>query len=65
MGKDYSLPRKIERILRDDHGVTATVSEDSSGAGLLVISGDFEERIDGAINRQKLADLAQRIKASS
>ncbi len=59
----YSFPRKIEKILADEHGLTVSVSDNKESGGLLVTSGAYQETITGVITRDVLSDLAKRIKA--
>jgi len=66
MAKPYSLARKLERILKSDHGISATIAElrDTGVSGMRVTAGAFEETISGLITRDKIAALAQRIRAN-
>jgi hypothetical protein len=66
MAKNYALDRKIERILKDEHGIDASVAglHVTGEAGFLVTSGDFRDLFVGVITREKIADMAHRIKGA-
>lgn len=67
MGKSYSLQDKIARILEKDHGITATVEDmmKSGEPGFLITAGTYHEIISGVITMDRIAALADRIKAAS
>jgi hypothetical protein len=57
----YSLARKIAKIIKDDHGLDVSVSEE-----LVVSYGAFSESLKGTtITRERLAELAARIRLAS
>jgi hypothetical protein len=62
----YSLPDKIAAILKKEHGITASVEDmiKTAEPGIRVTSGSFQETISGAITKDKIASLAERIKAA-
>jgi hypothetical protein len=66
MAHKYSLNGKIARILKDEHGIDAEVSGlvENGEAGIRVSAGNFTEQLSGLVSKDRLADLAARIKGT-
>lgn len=62
----YDINRKIAKLLKE-HSVEAEVTGlvENREAGIRVVSGSFTEIIQGVITRDKIADLAARIKTAN